>query len=659
MLAAASVVGPSFEPGLQPRSTLHQAAATGVIAATTLGVVTLGQSALTSAGRLITHDRDTAASSLARLVINAAGDAAVAGTGFAIAAALPPRDDESFARGLVRVTADRGARVALVAMGLTVGMGTASLVSQANPRADWLRGIPVSFGLGVATAAWGIHRARTRTREAGDTTVADVSVGTSAALAVGVGAGIAGIQLGQRAIAHAAASLVRRAAPGLEPVAAPLGHLASLAVLGGALATGYEYAVRAVEQGGAAVEPAYESPPESRAVSGGPASLVTFESLSREGRRFVNMALTGQEIAEVMGEPAAADPIRVFVGLAAAPDVDERVRLAMEELTRTGAFDRSLLCLASPTGSGYVNYVMAETLEFLARGDCAIVTLQYSLRPSFLSLDRAGLGLEQNAALLHAISERLRRMPEDRRPRLLLFGESLGAFTLLDLYRHRDVGALDRDLIDSSIFLGAPAGTQFARSWRRDPARLDPDGRMVDVDSHADYRALPAERRDRVRHVMLTHHDDPIPKFEPSLLIRQPDWLGDRDDRPAGVPKSTAWRPATTFVLTGIDLLNAMEVVPGSFGRRGHDYREDIPEFVRDVYRLPATDEQMAAIEGRLRARELAWAGRRVITEQLARARESVRRTIETWGVGPDQVDAASILRELADSLGPASGGAR
>ena len=42
----------------------------------------------------------------------------------------------------------------------------------------------------------------------------------------------------------------------------------------------------------------------------------------------------------------------------------------------------------SPTGTGYVNYVAVETTAYLTRGNLASVTMQYSLRPSPLSLDR-------------------------------------------------------------------------------------------------------------------------------------------------------------------------------------------------------------------------------------------------------------------------------
>ena len=427
-------------------------------------------------------------------------------------------------------------------------------------------------------------------------------------------------------------------------------------MLGGGFAAGYEYMLRKIEQGGAAVEPAYEVPPTSESVSGGPGSGVTFESLSREGRRFVNMALTPAEIESVMGEPALKDPARVFVGLAQSDQLEDRVDAVMDELVRVGAFDRKVLVFASPTGSGYINYVMAEAVEYLSRGDSCIVTMQYSLLPSFLSLDRAKLGVDQNRALMHAITGYLRGMDATKRPRFILFGESLGAQTMQDVFAHRSVEAFDRDFVHSSLFLGTPAGTRFAAAWHANPERIDPKNELIEVDSFGEYLDLPAEQRASVRHVLLSHYDDPIPKFGPSLLVRQPWWLGPVENRPPGVPKSTKWRPATTFVLTGVDLTNAMEVIPGDFGRRGHDYREDIPPFVSEIFDLPVTAPQMERMGHALRQRELEWAEKRVVTEQLARAREAVSRELKSWGVAPDSPQGNEMIKSiLSDVLNPSN----
>ena len=655
LFAAAAAVGPSFEPGLQPRRTIDQAIATGLISATTLSAVTASQSIIESLGRTVARRGDEEPSAAAALIF-AVGTNAVAAAGCeAIARSLPPHEDERFRRGAIRVVAQRASRAALAGAALSAVIGSLDVLADHSPRLGWVRRVPIALPAGVAASAIEIQRVHRKAQASGDTTIADVSTRNSSAIAVGVGAGVLGLQAGERLVARAVARGVARVAPRYDVVSNPVGHAISLAILGGGLLAAYEYAVRRVEQGGAAVEPAYESPPQSQFVSGSPGSLIPFETLSREGRRFTNMALTRDEISNVMGTPATCDPIRLFVGLDTTPEVEDRVDLIMDELIRTRAFEREVLVFASPTGSGYINYVFAEALEYMTLGDCAIATMQYSMLPSSMSLTRTGLAIEQNRALMHAITGYLRGMAAQDRPKFVLFGESLGALTMQDIWRHRTVEAMDRDFVHSSIFLGTPSATEFAKAWRLDPGRIDPDGTMLEVDNFGEVVDLDPAQRAAARHYLISHYDDPIPKFGTNILLRRPWWLGPGDERPARVPKSTTWRPGTTFVLTGVDLINAMDVVPGRFGRRGHDYREDIARFVSAAYDLPVTAEQMLRIERALRARELKWAQDRVVSEQVARAKEALLREMKNWGVSSGAGGSAdSLLSSLLGEAMPA-----
>ncbi|MEV8019869.1 alpha/beta-hydrolase family protein [Streptomyces sp. NPDC086554] len=84
------------------------------------------------------------------------------------------------------------------------------------------------------------------------------------------------------------------------------------------------------------------------------------------------------------GVPAAKDPVRVYVS-ASAPESfsDEdpfaaKARLAVEELERTGAFERNVLAIAGTTGTGWVNADITDPLEYmhddlLARTDGALI----------------------------------------------------------------------------------------------------------------------------------------------------------------------------------------------------------------------------------------------------------------------------------------------
>lgn len=644
MFAAAASVGASFEPGLQPRKTIDQAIATGVISAVTLSAVTVAQSGIESVGRGLTRGRTDNASALARLLFSVGTNVAVGAAAYGLARALPPHDDERSRRGLLRTAAQGTARVAVVGASLSAAIGTVDLIADASPQGRWVRHIPIALPAGIALSAWKIHQVHVKSQERGDTTIANVSTRNSVGIAVGVGAGVLALQAGERIIAHAVARGLARVAPNYDVVSNPIGHVVSLGLLGAGMYAGYEYAVRRVENGAAAVEPAYETAPTSPLVSGGPGSPVPFESLSREGRRFVNMALTKDEISTVMGEPAVADPIRLFVGLDTASLMEDRVDLLLDEMVRTKAFERKVVCFVSPTGSGYINYVMAEALEYLTLGDCAIVTMQYSLLPSSMSLTRTSLAVDQNRSIMHAITGYLRGMDPAKRPRFVAFGESLGALTMQDIWARRSVEAMERDFVHSSLYVGTPSATRFAQQWRINPEKIDPAGRMIELDNFGEFHDLPADRQQEIRHVLVSHYDDPIPKFGTNLLMRRPWWLGPVDQRPPRVPKSARWSPWTTFVLTAVDLLNAMEVVPGTFGRRGHDYREDIPRFVSQAYDLPVNAEQLMSMERALRERELVWAEKRVVTEQVARAREAVMREIKTWNVSSGSDDKADQL---------------
>jgi uncharacterized membrane protein len=114
-----------------------------------------------------------------------------------------------------------------------------------------------------------------------------------------------------------------------------------------------------------------------------------------------------------------------------------------------------------------------------------------------------------------------------------------------------------------------------------------------------------SEARSKLRYVMITHNDDGVAHFGLDLLARAPEWLGARETRAATVPKGEQWRSPISFVQTLIDMKNSANVIPGQFEAKGHDYRADLGVFIREVYGLQATDEQMASIEKALRANEL------------------------------------------------------
>jgi uncharacterized membrane protein len=265
--------------------------------------------------------------------------------------------------------------------------------------------------------------------------------------------------------------------------------------------------------------------------------------------------------------------------------------------------------LVSPTGTGYVNYVAVAAAQYLALGDVASVTLQYSKRPSPLSLGMVKAAREQNRLLWLRILQEVRRRPEPR-PRVVLFGESLGAHTSQDVFLHWGTLGLETLGIDRALWIGTPYGSLWMHQVTGDD-RLDVDRDTIAVvNDFAQLEAIDPQRRARLRYVLLSHDNDGVTKFGLDLLTTPPRWLGPDRPRieridgasPRGIPPGIRWRPITTFFQLLIDMKNAQ--VPGRYRAWGHDYRPDLARFISEVFGLPATPEQLTRIETALKSRE-------------------------------------------------------
>jgi uncharacterized membrane protein len=212
--------------------------------------------------------------------------------------------------------------------------------------------------------------------------------------------------------------------------------------------------------------------PASPYLSGSPASLVPWRSLGRYGRGFVGSAVPRNELAR-FAAPAAGrgvqQPIRVYTGLQSAASYREQAGLAVRELVRTGAFRRRVLGIMATTGTGWVNGNATDALELMYAGDSALVAMQYSYLPSWVSfmVDRSK-ALRATRALVAAVRDHWARLPPRHRPRLVVFGESLGAFGVENTYG--DLGGLTA-MAQGALLIG-PVGSNPI--WREITARRDP-----------------------------------------------------------------------------------------------------------------------------------------------------------------------------------------
>jgi uncharacterized membrane protein len=489
-------------------------------------------------------------------------------------------------------------------------------VQERYPTERAIRPLAVSTALASGLLGWGARRLRSSEAAVQrwplpQTTTLPATLATSSAVTA-VGTGLT------RGFVWSRGTLEAYFGPG--PSKRVLARLVNAGLWAAGASAAYNAGVAYVGRANEKVEPAYATPPASPLVSGGAGSLVPFADLGQQGRRFVTDVVTPELIQEVMGEPAVAQPIRTYVGFNSEPLYQTgRAELALAELDRTGAFDRSHLLLVSPTGTGWVDHTLVETAEFLTRGDLATCCIQYGRYPSFLSVQKVALGQGQFRLLLWGVKQRLAERPPERRPRVLVFGESLGAWTSSDVVMFQGIDGFDHYGIDRALWVGLPWLAKWSRSgMTRGSSTLVPEGTVGVFDRHEQLAALSDEQRARLRAVILSHDNDPIAVLGPELLIQRPWWLAD-GQRGRGVPDAMHWRPLITFIQTAMDAANAMVSVPGEFGSFGHDYRADMVRFVQDAYRLPAaTEQQLGRIEQILRSLELERAER--IKAQRAQA---------------------------------------
>jgi uncharacterized membrane protein len=303
--------------------------------------------------------------------------------------------------------------------------------------------------------------------------------------------------------------------------------------------------------------------------TGSAESLVAWQNLGRQGRRFVSGGPGGEDLGAFFGEPKPA-PVRVYVGLNSADTPEQRARLALEELKRAGGFERSLLVLATPTGTGWIDPASQDTVEYLWRGDIATVAVQYSYLNSPLALLTQGAyGAEAARAVFVEIYRYWRALPPESRPRLFLSGLSLGS---LNSDLSFDLFDIIDDPFDGVLWSGPPFRNE---SWRRITRERDPgspawlprfrDGAVVRFMNQ--HRGLDDGygRWNDFRVVFLQYASDPITFFDPGSAWREPDWL--KEPRGPDVSPDLRWFPVVTMLQLATDMV--VGTAPRGFG---HEY---------------------------------------------------------------------------------------
>ncbi|ASR04156.1 alpha/beta-hydrolase family protein [Gordonia rubripertincta] len=234
-------------------------------------------------------------------------------------------------------------------------------------------------------------------------------------------------------------------------------------------------------------------------------------------------------------------------GELSAPEFRRPATQLVQSWVAGGGLSAEAVIVAVPTGSGWVD--QAAVAGFVDRfgGDVRILTLPYAGVPSwkaFVSDD--GAATDSSIALVGEVAKALESRPEPDRPRLVLYGQSLGAIGA-DAAR---IWLEDNhpDLLAETVLTAPPAGTV------------------------AEVSATPR--------VVVANRSDPVVRWSLSSLWRPPTEpaeivLGGRQ-----VPQ-VPWLPVVSFLQTSVDLLAALDGPTGV----GHRYGVEQARAVSDVPR--------------------------------------------------------------------------
>ena len=418
----------------------------------------------------------------------------------------------------------------------------------------------------LASGAWLVNGVNAQAAQLG---AEGLSVNWVLATVVGVAtfAVLLGVARGLRRLTRGFAAKFGTRAP--AALAAPAAVVSTAAVVVGAVALGYGALQLAFNRIDA--NTAGQSSPAAATRSGSPASLIPFDTLGREGRAFVTQG-------------NSQSTTRIFAGLESAPDPQARAELAVADLLRAGGAQAPVWVGVTTTGNGFIDPAAAQAAEDATGGAAALVAIQYSTLPSWLSfLVDQNAAQEAGSALHEAMSDAREALPEAQRPQLILYGESLGAFGSAAPFRGMSPAQV-AERVDGVLWVGPPAATEPVSGWTTGgvPPVWQP---IVDAGRWVRYAASPpavAEPPGDVewgspRILVLQNPTDPVVWFSPTLAWRPAAWL--QAPRGPGVQEGTRWAPVLLFLQVGLDLPQAVGMPSGV----GHDYSTALPEAWQQV----------------------------------------------------------------------------
>ncbi len=334
--------------------------------------------------------------------------------------------------------------------------------------------------------------------------------------------------------------------------------------------------------------------------SGSAASLASWDTLGRQGRIFTGWGPRAEQINTFSGG-GAEEPIRAYVGLKSAETLQERADLLLAELTRTGAFDREVLVVTTTTGTGFLDPRGVDPVEYAFNGDTAIGGVQYSYLPSWLSLlaDKQAVR-ETSRVVFDTVHGYWSTLPEDSRPKLYLYGLSLGSYGVGSVLNSISI---INEPIDGALMSGPPFVNELHKAIleNRDPGTppwqpIYREGRTVRFTAEENGFGKTPGPWGPTRLVYLQHNSDPVVFFSPELALQPPDWL-EPGQRGPDISPEMGWFPLVTMWQVALDLPGAGNV-PWGYGHM-YSYRSNLESWVEITQPegwTPAKTDQLVTI---------------------------------------------------------------
>jgi uncharacterized membrane protein len=304
--------------------------------------------------------------------------------------------------------------------------------------------------------------------------------------------------------------------------------------------------------------------------TGSPGSLIGWDGLGRAGRGMVAAGPSREDIEAFTGA-TAREPIRVYVGLNSDETPQARARLALQELKRVAAFDRSVVVITMPTGTGWIDPESQPAVEYLHRGDIATVSVQYSYLASWLALlVDPDYGAETANALFDEVYGYWATLPRESRPRLYLHGLSLGS---LNSDQSADLFKVIGDPFDGAFWVGPPFSSP---TWNQVTAARRPgspawlprfrNGSLIRFTAQQNHLEEAEADWGAMRIVYLQYASDPVTFFDPAALYRAPAWM--IGPRGPDVSPDLTWYPIVTLIQLVLDMATSTSTPTGY----GHVY---------------------------------------------------------------------------------------